>query len=759
MIRRVALTLIALVALVGASLSVIVADAPPAQAATASQFDPGLIISDAKFYNGSALSASDIQSFLNSHGPACQSGYTCLKNYHQVTFSRAGETGNCADYVSSGDETAATIIAKVGQACGISQAALIVLLQKEQGLITSSAPSSTAYRSATGYGCPDTAACDSTYYGFFNQVWMAALQFKRYAANPTHWTHIAGRVNSIQFSPNASCGASDVLIQNAATAGLYDYTPYQPNAAALANLYGTGDGCSSYGNRNFWSYYTDWFGPTNTASLVRTATSAQIYIVTDTTKFPINDLNTYSAYAALGGFGYVSQSYLDTLTTGPVAGRIIRGPDGAIYFIDAAIKVLFTTCQQVLDYGGSCDNSGYVQLTATQIAAFHTGPAITPVLGTVEGSRYLLTAGVKHEILDDQSQAGAGLPAGFNVLTEAALANMPYGAPIIRDGVFVSERGTSNYDYVSGSRRRTISSAEAAGDGALSRTAGLIRPQSMALVPSDGVFSGVVALTGSSDVQVLTTSGRVHLTDPTAAAAVQPLAVAQPLLDAYPDLGSVGTGAFVKSSTDATVYQLSSTGLRSVPSWDVLVALAKPTSPSISVLPPSLISGLPKGAPVLAPGALYRAPDNPSIYLIDGASKIYVGSFDITGALGINGYSMTTASALTAYSATSLPVGYGVVCGSQQYVAAGSGLHAVTSVTTGLFPFAWLTLDPSTCRLLTVGSDALPFIRTPDGSIYQLESGKKFHLSFATWVKADPSGGWMSVSAGFAGAIPSGPDR
>jgi hypothetical protein len=53
-----------------------------------------------------------------------------------------------------------------------------------------------------------------------------------------------------------------VLIQNQATAGLYNYTPYQPNAAALAAGYGTGDSCSAYGNRNFWLYFRDWFGPT-----------------------------------------------------------------------------------------------------------------------------------------------------------------------------------------------------------------------------------------------------------------------------------------------------------------------------------------------------------------------------------------------------------------------------------------------------------------------------------------------------------------
>ena len=55
-----------------------------------------------------------------------------------------------------------------------------------------------------------------------------------------------------------------MYIRNQATAALYIYTPYRPNQGALNNLYGTGDSCSSYGNRNFWRMFTDWFGSTKT---------------------------------------------------------------------------------------------------------------------------------------------------------------------------------------------------------------------------------------------------------------------------------------------------------------------------------------------------------------------------------------------------------------------------------------------------------------------------------------------------------------
>ncbi|MFJ8895792.1 cell wall-binding repeat-containing protein [Leifsonia sp. NPDC102414] len=237
----------------------------PVKTAVGSDFKPGYIISDYNFYNGSALDAGRIQSFLNSQVSSCRAGYTCLKDYRQNTYSRAGDA-LCAAYTGGANETAATIIAKVGAACGISQKVILVLLQKEQSLVTDDWPTTGQYNKATGYACPDTSACDTQYYGFYNQVYMAAWQFKRYGnppgtSNSFTWFPV-GQVSAIRWSPVASCGAGNVLIQNAATAALYYYTPYQPNAAALANMYGTGDSCSAYGNRNFWRLYTDWFGPT-----------------------------------------------------------------------------------------------------------------------------------------------------------------------------------------------------------------------------------------------------------------------------------------------------------------------------------------------------------------------------------------------------------------------------------------------------------------------------------------------------------------
>ena len=256
-------TVLALVLSVLTGLSV--AGAPPATAADLSRFDPGLIITDQAFTNTGTMDVAGVQAFLDQRGSACRGGSDgspCLKDVRLTTAYRAPDD-KCAGGLSAGsNRTAADVIVEVARSCGINPQVLLVTLQKEQGLVTTTAPTATKYRSAMGYGCPDTAACDERYYGLVNQLFQASWQFRNYTLNPTRYSYRAGVVNAIRYYPASKpeCGAGNVLIRNQATANLYNYTPYQPNAAALAAGYGTGDACSSYGNRNFYNYFSDWFG-------------------------------------------------------------------------------------------------------------------------------------------------------------------------------------------------------------------------------------------------------------------------------------------------------------------------------------------------------------------------------------------------------------------------------------------------------------------------------------------------------------------
>lgn len=276
----------------------------PVGAVSAGEWQAGRIIDDGVFFQRSTLSVDQIQTFLNSRVPVCDTqgaqmytstqtraqyaaskGYstpfTCLKDYSMSWNERPADIYCRA--IPGGSGSAATILHQVSNACEVDTKALIVMLEKEQGLISDDWPWTVQYRSALGYGCPDTAACDAAYYGFFNQVYNAARQFNVYAANPGSYRHAIGSTVSVYYHPDLSrCGSAPVYLQNKATAGLYNYTPYQPDQSALNNLYGLGGSCSAYGNRNFWRLYNDWFGSTYAP-----AYSWQLerqYVYTDETK-------------------------------------------------------------------------------------------------------------------------------------------------------------------------------------------------------------------------------------------------------------------------------------------------------------------------------------------------------------------------------------------------------------------------------------------------------------------------------------------
>jgi uncharacterized protein with LGFP repeats len=276
-----------------------------AQAANTALFDAGNIIADAVFFDGLAMDAGAVQNFLDAKGASCTGGeMPCLKKYRQDTATQVPDA-YCAGYQGAYQESAAAIIAKVGASCGINPRVLLVLLQKEQSLVTTKTPTVYAYDHATGFACPDTAPCNPAFTGFVSQVYFAARQFERYRIDAKSFRYKAGRVNTIQWHPDINCGTSDVYLANQATAELYNYTPYRPNQAALAAGYAAvaktdpAAGCASYGNRNFWNYFTDWFGSTQSSGA-----SAIL-----------------DAYNAMGA----SDSWLGTATSGYICGLVNGG--------------------------------------------------------------------------------------------------------------------------------------------------------------------------------------------------------------------------------------------------------------------------------------------------------------------------------------------------------------------------------------------------------------------------------------------------
>ena len=236
-----------------------------ARAANLASFNPGYIISDFQMTDHTSMSETDIQNFLWSKGRCYNtnfsgvgarvdyfSDHTPPTTWHVIN----GHTVCLAEENMNG-ESAAHIIWQAAQDYRINPKVLLVLIQKETGLITDPIPNSWDYQRTAGYGCPDTAACSEKYYGFKNQIRNAASLFRIVMDGNSSYYPIG--YNNVRYSPDPNCGSSTVYIQNLATSALYRYTPYQPNAGALAAGYGTAP-CGAYGNRNFFAYFEDWFG-------------------------------------------------------------------------------------------------------------------------------------------------------------------------------------------------------------------------------------------------------------------------------------------------------------------------------------------------------------------------------------------------------------------------------------------------------------------------------------------------------------------
>ncbi|MEA9998286.1 cell wall-binding repeat-containing protein [Cryobacterium sp. RTS3] len=352
--------------------SAIVKSTPPdTNDVYAKDFNPGNIISDANFYNGSAMTTPTVQSFLTAQGVDC-TGTLCLKSFVQTTTDMPADSW-CSTYTGVANQSAADMIAKVGAACGISQRVLLTLLQKEQTLVTRTDPTKALLDKATGYSCTDTSTCDIAYAGLFKQVYYAARQFKRYSDATLFPQYQAGKTVTIQYFPNSpACGSSTVTIWNTATAALYTYTPYQPNAAALvpANFFGVGDSCSAYGNRNFWAIYNGWFDSSTSGSVPtvnaisgqdRYDTAAAISLKS----YPGVNVKVPVVYLAAG------TNFPDALSAAPAAAALggpllLSLPDRLPDSVLAEVKRLAP--QRIVVVGGT-DSIGaavYAQLAALQ---------------------------------------------------------------------------------------------------------------------------------------------------------------------------------------------------------------------------------------------------------------------------------------------------------------------------------------------------------------------------------------------------------
>ena len=226
----------------------------PAQAVTAADWRAGNIVDDLLFTNSDDMSVADIQAFLNSLNPQCDTygrqpaaehgrrdisraqyaaargwhgpPYVCLKDYYEVPKYTPGNyipANNFGGTTPAGAVSAAQIIYDAAKQNNLNPKVLLVKIATESaGPLTSDTwPLQNQYTYAMGSHCPDSgpggsANCDRNYAGFSMQVASGAQLIRWYldSMQQPWWSYKKPfATNRILWNVvQRGCGAGDVYI-------------------------------------------------------------------------------------------------------------------------------------------------------------------------------------------------------------------------------------------------------------------------------------------------------------------------------------------------------------------------------------------------------------------------------------------------------------------------------------------------------------------------------------------------------------------
>ena len=717
---------------------VAVAAAPKAQAANAAQFDPGNIISDSVFYDFGTMTAVEIQRFLNSKLPTCNDndgGPKCIRDFVTDTPAMTGESGRCESLPAMQNQTAAQIIYTVANACKINPRVLIVTLQKEQGLIQGANPTKRMYDFAMGMNCPDTADCARSSAGFFYQMYKGAGQLQWYGDPRGSFTYLRVGTNitrrhqaaNVEASRGVDCGSKTFMLKSQATAALYYYTPYVPNEAAMRNLYGTGDVCSAYGNRNFWRFYTDWFGDTIGGGFLLKSSDSGTYFIIDNTKYLIDDPDTVAALKPLGPLGTISQAYLDSFTDAGAMNRVVKSRAGTHFFVDGGQKYPFTNCNQAAQFGLDCATA--VTLTSSQLSALVTGNNMTEYIQGENGQTFFIQDGLKRQILDNESliDSRIGVPA-LSTVKVSAFKKLPWGKPIIRKGVSFVNQSTGGLTIFDGNLAYEVDAATAA-DVDFSiwfpKSTGTMLTEGLTAVASNIPLKTIV--NGPDGTQYLITKEGKRKAPADQKLVKDAPVISLELLSAIPDSPApLATGFLARTSATGPIHLIEDGLKRPLLSANEAARIgASLPSAKVETISKSALAQITTGSAVVAPGSFVRL--GRVNYMIDGFDRaLIVANSNQAALLGLKSPRTLTTAQMKGYNKTSRLTGIKFVCDAKPFVAISGKLYPVGEVDASHYPGRGLALDAGTCANLPKSSAALGrFVRDANKKYYLVEAQTK----------------------------------
>lgn len=388
-------------------------------------FNPHYVLSDQELTNYSSMTIDQISEFLKSKG------------------------GILANYIDGSVRMSIPqLIYEAAQMYRINPRYALVLLQKEQSLITDEAPSQGQLNWATGYGCPDSGGCNPKYQGLGNQIdWgIGAIRF--YLDNPNQFKYQTGKTFTID--------GQSVTMQNDATTALYIYTPHL------------------HGNESLARIWTEWFSQNYPdSSLLQNSEDGSVWLIQG------NNRRLFSSKVALVSRYSVKQiipvepNELEKYQIGtPIKYAnysLLRIPTGGVYLLDGdyvrpitsgkALKLLGFNPEEIMD------------VKIEDIADILRGEPITiestfPTGGLLQdkatGGVYYVQNGVKYPLWAKQLLTLYYKTKKIVKVTAKELEQYPTGDPIkFKDGELVKSDHEATVYFISNGVRRPFVSGDA----------------------------------------------------------------------------------------------------------------------------------------------------------------------------------------------------------------------------------------------------------------------------------------------------------
>ena len=427
-----------------------------AQAAVDPAFNPSMLISDSSFSDvGTFGSADGIQKFLEQKG-------SVLANTSQDFLVKLKEPDTTTK-VGLEDlrpnlgrlRTAAELIYDASTKHDLNPQVILVMLQKEQSLITGTFTNGDLQRAldrALGFGCPDYEGCGEIFLSFYRQLfgsfdsfgsrWLgaAASLMKSFNATvngvrvgrgpgvdannqvfgrPVVRTARVGDTIIIDNTLGGYAGVvpnQSVTMGNFATAALYRYTPHVFN-----------------GNYNFWKFFTTWFKYPN-GTVIQKIGDATMYVIDNGTKRQFSALVAQQRKINTNNIITVSQTEFDAYPTEkpmtPLDGTLVKGD------VSAAVFVISETRKRPVSYPVFVQRkysfANIVTIPQAEVDSYEQGAFMSPVDGTLiiaesGGAVYQIQTELKRPISYDVFLARKYSFAKLMKLSDGEVTSIPTG--------------------------------------------------------------------------------------------------------------------------------------------------------------------------------------------------------------------------------------------------------------------------------------------------------------------------------------------